>query len=385
MTAHKRSGSCRTLVVAGCWVEREGEPLKSRFPDVDLWLGILTPERIRWLVRRVLKKSHAGGCPADKLGPLGVEAGRLRLTPAHWAYLKIADGCDNCCTYCTIPEIRGCLRSKPPGAVVEEARILASEGVKELVLIAQDITAYGSERGGTGRLLPLLRDLAAVRGVEWIRLMYTHPAHFTHDLVGLIESEPKICHYMDLPIQHICDRILAAMGRKVTRAGVESLVSTLRRRLPDVVIRTSIIVGFPGENDKEFAELMDFLRGVRFERLGCFAYSPEVGTPAASMPGQVPPDERARRADEVMKLQQEIAFESAKAWVGREVAVIVDGPAPERGESVGRTYGDAPEIDPVIYLKGKHPAGYIGRARVTAGRGYDLVGTLSDGNARTPL
>ncbi len=388
--ALRRSGPCRRLIVAGCWVEREEAALRERFPEVDLWAGLLTPERIRWVVEQALAGEAAASSPSERgkrphpapppqggrEGKLRDESARFRLTPGHWAYLRIADGCDNRCAYCTIPDIRGCLRSKSESAVLAEARALAADGVKEACLIAQDITAYGLDAGGKARLVPLLRKLARVDGLRWIRLLYTHPAHFTDDLVEAIAAEPKICRYVDLPIQHISDRLLAAMGRGIGRAGIESLIAKLRARVPGIVIRTTVLVGFPGETESEFAELCDFLRRTRFERLGCFAYSPEAGTPAAALPGLPPEPERKRRADEIMKLQQPIAFEIADSWVGRELAVILDREGGKAGTFVGRTGADAPEIDPVIHLTGKGRVGEIRRAKVSRRVGYDLDGTL---------
>lgn len=372
----KRKGFCRLLAVAGCWVEREGEELAKRYPEVDIHLGLLTPERIRWLVERAMGESYLMQPPPGRCETLTAESARVRLTPPHWAYLKIADGCDNQCAYCAIPGIRGPLRSKSRDAVIEEAEVLADEGVKELCLVAQDITAYGHDLDGRPHLVALLEDLAGVAGIEWIRLLYTHPAHFTDDLVDLIAREPKVVSYVDMPIQHISDRILKLMGRKVSRAEVTELVHVLRERVPDVILRTTVLVGFPGETEREFAELCDFLRSVRFERLGCFPYWPEAGTRAAGLPGRLPPAERARRAEAVMKLQQGIAYEIARSRIGAEVTVIVDEPGNEPGTFVGRTYGDAPEIDPVIFLSGDLSSGLITRARVTESRGYDLVGIV---------
>lgn len=376
-TALRKRGSCRMLAVAGCWVEREAGKLEARYPEVDLWVGLLTPERIRWLANRVLECADVPAYPADRVVALGNESGRLRLTPAHWAYLKIADGCDNRCAYCIIPDIRGCLRSKLKDVVLEEAKVLAGEGVKEICLVAQDITAYGHDLGGKPDLVELLESIAGVDGIEWIRLLYTHPAHFTPQLIDFIAAEPKCCRYVDIPIQHISDRILKLMGRKVTSADIRTLLHTLRDRVRDIVLRTTVLVGFPGETREEFNELRGFLREERFERLGCFAYSPEPGTPAAELPGLPGETERLGRAEEVMLLQREIAFEIAKSWVGRELPVIVDRPGKRPGSFVGRTYGDAPDIDPVIYLSGALRTGEIRRARVTGARGYDLTGIAS--------
>ncbi len=373
---YRAHGPCRLLAVVGCWVEREGGELRKRFPQVDVWMGLLTPERIDWLIERVLGEGEPASPPPGPCKTLGPEAGRARLSPTHWAYLKISDGCDNRCAYCTIPDIRGRLRSKPGDAVIEEVQTLAAEGVKEINLVAQDITAYGRDIAGKSHLLPLLEDMARLDGIEWIRLLCAHPAHFTDELIDLIAEEPKVCHYVDLPIQHISDRILELMRRKVRRADIESLIAKLRERVPDIVLRTTVLVGFPGETEREFTELCDFLREVRFERLGCFAYWPESGTAAVGLTGQLPEEERLRRADAVMELQQEIAFRVAKGWVGRELSVIVDDVGDEAGTFVGRTYGDAPEIDPVILLSGNVSVGDISRARVAEAHGYDLVGIV---------
>ena len=374
--ALRRRGPCRLLAVVGCWVVREEADLRKRFGDVDVWLGLLTPDRIAWLIDRVLMDADAGPPPSGGCDTLTIEADRVRVSPPHWAYLKIADGCDNRCTYCTIPEIRGRLRSKPHADVIDETKRLASEGVREINLVAQDVTAYGHDLDGKPHLSALLEDMAEVDGIEWIRLLYAHPAHFTDDLAWLIAAEPKLCNYVDLPVQHIADRVLAAMGRKVTRADIEALIGKLRERIDDVVLRTTVLVGFPGETDAEFSELCDFLRSTRFERLGCFPYWPETGTPAAALPGRVPKVERLRRADEVMRLQQQIAFDLAAGWVGRDVPVIVDAPGEAHGTFIGRTYADAPDVDGVIVLTGDVAPGLITRARVTGTSGYDLIGIV---------
>jgi ribosomal protein S12 methylthiotransferase len=381
----KRTGSCRLLAVAGCWVERDETDLRKRFPEVDLWVGLLTPESITRVTQRVLggrvgatRRGHEGDISATELPHecrvLAKDVERIRLTPGHFCYLRIADGCDNRCAYCTIPEIRGPLRSKPRDAVLEEAQLLAAEEVKEINLVAQDITAYGCDLGGKPQLLGLLRDMAKIDGIDWIRLLYAHPAHFTDELIDLIVSEAKVCSYVDLPIQHISERILALMGRKVTRSQIESLIAALRKSVPGIVLRTTVLVGFPGETEREFAELCDFLTDIRFERLGCFPYSPERATPAADLPGDLSDAERRRRADQIMQRQQHIAFDIARSWVGRQVPVIVDRHGEEPGQFVGRTYGDAPDIDPVIFLSGEIAVGEITTAGVTEARGYDLVG-----------
>ena len=404
MIALKRRGRCRRLVVAGCWVVREEETLRERFPEVDVWLGLLTPARVAWLVDRVLADDAPVGAPPAGCEALAAETERVRVSPPHWAYLKIADGCDNRCAYCTIPDIRGPLRSKPPDAVLDETRRLADEGVLEVDLVAQDTTAWGHDLDGKPGLADLLRRMVRVDGIRWIRLLYTHPAHFTDELVDLIAGEPKVCEYVDLPIQHIVDRVLEAMGRRVTRARIESLIARLRDAVPDVTLRTTVLVGFPGETEAEFAELCAFLESTRFERLGCFAWSPEAGTPAASLAGRVPEAERLRRADAVMTLQRTIAFEIAESRVGRELPVIVDAfagegdgdglveegdrhlfphEAAEKRASplphdifIGRTRADAPDVDPVVFLAGNTAPGRIERARITAARGYDLVGIV---------
>jgi ribosomal protein S12 methylthiotransferase len=345
----------------------------------DALFGILDGPTVQALTDYLVAELAPGGRPNRALP--AAEAPwdpftRLRLTRRHYAYVRIAEGCANRCRYCVIPDIRGPLRSRPAEEVVAEARHLVADGAVELCLVAEDTTSYGRDRGEPGALAALLRELAEVEALRWIRLLYTHPAHFTDELVETLASFPKVCHYIDLPIQHADDGILAAMGRGVTQEGIRQLIARLRSALPGLFLRTSIIVGFPGEGEGEFARLLDFLREERFERLGVFAYSPEPGTPAYELPGQVPEEERERRRDEVMSLQQEIAFSFNSGLLGQRLAAIVDD-VPGGGSSywLGRTYGDAPEVDGVLYLSGPELApGQLWEARIVGTQGYDLVG-----------
>ena len=376
--ALRREGRCRRVVVAGCLSQRFNPKEMELLGRVDALFGILDGPTAEALTNYLVTELAPGASP-PRVVPTAAPWDpftRLRLTRRHYAYLRIAEGCANRCRYCVIPDIRGPLRSRPLTEVAAEARHLVADGAVELCLVAEDTTSYGRDRGEAGALAGLLRELADIQGLHWIRLLYTHPAHFSNELIETLAALPKVCRYVDLPIQHADDGILAAMGRGVTCEGIRRLISQLRGVLPGLFLRTSIIVGFPGEGEEEFARLLEFLKEVRFERLGVFAYSPEPGTPACELPGQVPEEERERRRDLVMSLQQEIAFRFNAGLLGRRVAAIVDE-APGEGAShgLGRTYGDAPEVDGVLYLSGPRLApGELWEARIVGTRGYDLVG-----------
>jgi len=373
--ALRRDGSCRRVVVVGCLSQRFGPEELEVLRRADALFGVLDDPTARALTDYLLNET----APVDvqRAEPVALEPfTRLRLTPTHFAYLRIATGCANRCRYCVIPDIRGPLHSRPVEELVAEARHLAADGAVELCLVAEDITSYGRDLGGDTQLPDLIRALAAIDELQWIRLLYTHPAHFSDALIETLAAEPKVCRYLDLPIQHASDPILAAMGRGTTQEGLRQLIDRLRQALPGLFLRTSVIVGFPGEGEAEFAELLDFLKEVRFERLGAFAYSREQGTPAYSLPRQVGEEEGERRRMRVMEVQQKIAFEVNSHLLGERVAAIVDA-APAAGDVhwSGRTYGDAPEVDGVLYLSGTRLApGELWEARIVGTRGYDLMG-----------
>ena len=375
----KKARRVRRVIIAGCLPQRFQERLLSEIPGVDAIAGAFHQEELPEIVRRVA----GGAAPASARGtyaaPAAVAAdtARLRLTPRHYAYLRISEGCDNRCSYCAIPDIRGPLRSKPFEAAVAEARELVADGAKELILIGQDTTLYGADLYGKSRLAELARSLAGIGGVHWLRILYTHPSHYSDEFIGLFSEAPKLCAYVDIPIQHASDRILAAMRRRVTRAQIESLILKLRERIPGVALRTSIIVGFPGESEADFAELMEFLKAARFDRLGAFAYSREEGTPAGAMAEQVAPEVARERLDALMRMQQEISREANSRFVGKELEVVAEGVAAD-GALVARSYREAPDVDGVIFVESpdarKTPAfetGEFFRARIVQAGPYD--------------
>jgi len=377
--ALRKEGRCRRVVVAGCLSQRFKPEEMDLLRQADALFGILDGPTAEALTGYLVAELARGERPlrvAPRAEAPWDPFTRLRLTSRHYAYLRIAEGCANRCRYCVIPDIRGPLRSRPAEEVVAEAGHLVADGAVELCLVAEDTTSYGRDRGEAGALATLLRRLTEVDGLRWLRLLYTHPAHFSDELIETVAALPKICRYIDLPIQHADDGILAAMGRGVTQEAIRRLIAQLRSALPGLFLRTSVIVGFPGEGEREFARLLDFLREVRFERLGAFAYSPEPGTPAYDLPGRVPEEERERRRAEVMSRQQEIAFSINTGLLGQRLAAIVDA-VPGAGEEhwLGRTYGDAPEVDGVLYLSGPELVlGELWEARIVGTRGYDLVG-----------
>jgi ribosomal protein S12 methylthiotransferase len=376
----KRRGRVGAVVVAGCLAERKKDDLLREVPEVDHIVGVFGREEITQVVDRARLKR--GGDAAEQRSlfrPAPVKAlvdtERLRITPRHYAYLKISEGCDRLCTFCAIPGMRGKHVTKPAEEVLREARELAADGVRELIVVAQDTTYYGLDLYGEVRLAPLLRELDKVEGVEWVRVLYAYPIHFTDELIETLAGAKKIIPYLDLPLQHINDRVLKRMLRKVDRAGTEGLLGRLRTAIPDLALRTTFIVGFPGETDAEFEELCEFVRGTKFERAGVFPYSLEPGTPAAKLPDQVPEAVKAARRDRLMEIQQENAFAWSAAQVGRELEVIVDAPDPEAPNHVtARGHADAPDIDCVVRLKGKNlRPGDLVQARVTGADGYDLM------------
>jgi len=371
--ALKAAGVVRAVVVAGCMVQLCFEALRAQFPEVDAWVGLVEPETVADACRAALEGTGMVRVPdactrALDTGP------RLRITPRHYAYLRIGEGCDNRCHYCQIPTIRGPLRSKPSDRIIREAEQLVADGARELIVIAQDTTNYGVDLSGE-RLLPdLLRRLRAVEGVTWLRLLYTHPAHVTDELIGVLAEGGPTLPYVDLPVQHANDAILERMGRGIDQAGLRDVIGRLRENIPGVVLRTSLIVGFPGEGEAEFAELLDFLRAVRFERLGAFVYSFEEGTAAAELGDPIAPEQKEERRAAVMALQQEMATEQSEALIGSEIDAVVDGKGYD-GEWTGRTVRDAPDVDGTVRFEDAHlEPGRFGRVHVTEAYGYDLVG-----------
>lgn len=376
MVKLKREGKLRGIVVAGCLAERQREALLAEFPEVDQLLGVFAREEIATAADRLiggLAEQQAVFRPAPTR-PLP-DTERLRITPRHLAFLKISEGCNRTCSFCAIPSMRGPLASKPIEEIVAEAGQLAADGVRELVVVAQDTTAYGLDLYGRARLAELLARLDLVDGLAWIRLMYLYPLFVTDELLEVVAGARKILPYLDLPLQHTSDEVLRRMRRAVNRQQTEALVDRLRERIPNLVLRTTLIAGFPGETREQFQELVAFVRRRRFERLGAFAFSPEPGTPAAELDGQLPDHVRQKRRDRLLAVQQEIAFAWNRAQVGRRLDVILDAAVPDQpGAFVGRSYADAPEVDGVVYASGEHLAiGQIVPCEIVGARGYDLV------------
>jgi len=381
MLAAKEAGTLKAVVVTGCWPEHEKQKLVDEFPGVNLFAGFAAYPKLGEHIRKTFKRKKSSSSVFQvrkQTQPLTAETARLRVTPRHYAYLRVADGCSNTCSFCVIPRIRGRFRSKKPSDVLAEAKELAADGVKELIIIAQDTTSYGKDLDGRKAkegLAGLLRKMAEIDRIEWIRVLYGHPATISDELLDVFAGEHKIVKYLDLPLQHVSDNVLGAMRRKTTGRETGELIERIRRRVPGIALRTSLIAGFPGETEKDFCELVGFVKGARFERLGVFQYSREPGTGAAELPGQVPDDVKAARFNELSELQEKIMLEYHKSLAGEIVPVIIDSDAGEEDKAGGRTFADAPDIDPVILLEGADTdAGKTGLARIAGLSGLDLTG-----------
>lgn len=373
----KRQGKTKGVIVAGCLPQRLGSGLLEELPEIDHVVGVFGRDEINRVADHLI--GHANE-QRELFRPAPVVAmddrARLRITPSHFAYLKISEGCDRTCTFCSIPKMRGKHITKPIEMVVQEATELAKDGVRELVLVAQDTTYYGLDLYGEVRLTQLLAELEKVEGIDWIRLMYLYPVHFTDDLIGKIANSSKIIPYLDMPLQHINDQVLKRMQRRVNRERTVTLVEKLRAAIPNLALRTTFVVGFPGETDKQFNELKQFVAETRFERMGVFTYSLEPGTPAVKLDGHMPEEVKQQRYEELMAVQQENAFAFGDSLVGYELDVLIDEQLDEQ-TCVGRTYADAPEIDGTVLVQGVDlPIGEFVSAEIVGRDGYDLVGTV---------
>ena len=364
------------IVVTGCLAERYKDEILQDMPEVDAVVGIGAHDKLLETMEKVRR-----GEKLSVYGPktnLDITAKRIISTPRHYAYLKIAEGCSNGCYYCAIPLIRGPHRSRPMESCIEEAKWLAEEGVKEIIIVAQDITRYGEDIYGENKLAQLIQNISEIDGIQWIRLMYAYPERLGDDVIKVMAENPKVLHYLDLPIQHINDRVLKSMNRKGGSEIIMSAINRLRRAIPDITIRTSIITGYPGESEEEFKQLYDFVKEIRLERLGCFAYSEEEGTVAAKMENQIPVEERQRRADKIMELQTEIMAKKQRQLVGKDLWVICDDFDSENGLFVCRSVYDAPEIDGEVYLDADSDIqiGDIRKVHITQSDIYDLYGEI---------
>jgi len=378
MSRFKESGKCQTLIATGCLAQQYGQDLMQDIPELDGVLGTGNIDEIEKLVqasegtRTTLIKGGTPDFLHNELMP------RKRFTPNYLAYVKVAEGCDNYCTFCVIPYVRGRFRSRPEESVIREVQEMAAQGVKEIMVIAQDTTRYGQDLNGELRLPQLLHQLARIEGIEWIRLMYCYPDRFTDELIETMRQEPKICRYIDLPLQHADPKILKEMNRRGTIEEAERLIGKLRAAMPDITLRTTMITGFPGESEQEFQTLIDFIERVQFDRLGVFAYSQEEDTPAGKRQDQVLPEVREQRREQIMKLQQGISLERQQRWVGRVVTVLVEQKQPD-GQWMGRTEGDAPEIDGQVYIKSTETSIQVGdliKVRILEADSYDLIGEV---------
>ncbi len=379
MAELKKSGSCKALIVTGCMAQRYKEEIMEEIPEVDGILGTSTYDEISNVLNAALKGEHMA-CFHDLSALPEVAEKRIVTTGGHYAFLKISEGCNKRCTYCIIPSLRGPYRSVPMDRLLEEASDLAEQGVKELILVAQETTLYGVDLYGKKTLPELLRRLSKITGIEWIRVQYCYPEEITEELVQVIKEEEKVCHYLDIPIQHASDRILKSMGRRTNKAQLMERIARLRAEVPDIVLRTTLISGFPGETQEDHEELMEFVDEMEFDRLGVFAYSAEEDTPAAEFPDQVPEEIKAERRDEIMELQQEIAFEKAENMVGKILEVMIEGKVADENAFVGRTYMDAPNVDGLIFVSADVPlmSGDFCRVKVTGALDYDLIGEMID-------
>lgn len=375
MAELKKTGQVRVLLVTGCLAQRYREEIQKEIPEVDAVLGITDIHSIAQAVGETLAgkaKNHIG-----EGVPLRVSrTGRIVTTGGHYAYLKIAEGCDKHCTYCIIPKIRGSYRSVPMEDLLKEAAYLASQGVKELILVAQETTVYGVDLYGKKMLPELLKRLCEIEELHWIRILYCYPEEITEELVEVMRREKKICHYLDIPIQHASDAVLKRMGRRTSEADLRKIIAKLRSEIPDICLRTTLISGFPGETKEDFIELYRFVNEMEFDRLGVFAYSQEEDTPAALMSDQVPEKIREERRDELMELQQEIAFEKAAEKKGRVLEAVVEGYLPEENVYAARTYMDAPNVDGYLFFESAREidSGSFVEVEVTGSNGYDLIG-----------
>ena len=377
MAEYKKSGRAKALIVTGCLAQRYRQEILDEIPEVDEVLGTTAYDKILDAVDAALAgKQEVMLSDIDAL-PLP-DTKRLVTTGGHFAYLKIAEGCDKHCTYCIIPKIRGNFRSVPMERLVKEAEGLAEQGVKELILVAQETTLYGKDLYGEKSLHVLLRELAKISGIRWIRILYCYPEEITDELIQVMKEEPKVCHYLDLPIQHANDEILKRMGRRTSKQELVDIIGKLRREIPDICLRTTLITGFPGETKEQHEELMDFVDEMEFDRLGVFTYSPEEDTPAAVMPDQIDEEVKEARQAELMELQQDIAFDNAQDMVGREVLVMIEGKVADENAYVGRTYRDAPNVDGLIFINTDEEllSGDFARVKVTGAVDYDLIGEL---------
>ena len=379
MAEYKKAGTCKVLIVTGCMAQRYKEEIIQEIPEVDAVLGTTSYMDILKAIDEACEGRHFQ--EFRDINELPEDSGRRVLTTGgHYGYLKIAEGCDKHCTYCIIPSLRGRFRSVPQERLIAQAEHMAEQGVKELILVAQETTMYGTDLYGKKTLHLLMKELCKIKGIRWIRVLYCYPEEIYDELIQVMKEEMKICHYLDLPIQHASDRILKRMGRRTTRAQLTAIIEKLRKEIPDIVLRTTLITGFPGETEADHQEVMEFVDEMEFDRLGAFTYSPEEGTPAETMEGQIPEEVKEERRDEIMELQQEISLEKGNDRIGQELLVMIEGKVSGESAYIARTYGDAPKVDGYIFVQTGEllMTGDFAKVRVTGALEYDLIGELAD-------
>ena len=377
MAEYKKEGTCKVLIVTGCLAQRYKQEILDEIEEVDAVLGTTSYDKIVEAINEAMEGHRSLQMEDIDVLP-EVDSQRLVTTGGHFAYLKIAEGCDKHCTYCIIPKIRGNFRSVPMERLLKEAQSLVEQGVKELILVAQETTLYGKDLYGEKSLPRLLKELCKISGLYWIRILYCYPEEITDELIQVIKEEDKICNYLDLPIQHASNDILKRMGRRTSKEQLVEIVGKLRREIPDIAIRTTLITGFPGETQEQHEELMEFVDEMEFDRLGVFTYSPEEDTPAATFADQIEESVKEDRQADLMELQQEIAFELAEEMIGKEVLVMIEGKVADENAYVGRTYKDAPNVDGLIFVEADEElmSGDFAKVRVTGALEYDLIGEI---------
>mgnify|MGYP005917490135 FL=1 len=378
MAEHKKDARCKVLVVAGCLAHRYQDEIIKEIPEVDAFVGTSSYDKIADMINSVLEEKGISNFVEDANRMPMVEADRIVTTPGYYEYLKIAEGCDKHCTYCVIPKVRGSFRSFPIEYLVNQTKKLVEGGVKEIILVAQETTLYGVDLYGKKSLPKLLHNLGLIEGLEWIRILYCYPEEINDELIEAIKNEPKVCHYLDMPIQHASDNILKRMGRRTSKQELTDIVAKLRREIPDIALRTTLITGFPGETDVDHEEVMQFIDACEFDRLGVFTYSREEDTVAAQMPDQIDEEIKEKYRDELMQLQQEISADRSAAMIGRIVRVMIEGFIPEDNTYVGRSYKDAPNVDGLVFVECDRElmSGDFIDVKITGSTEYDLIGTI---------
>ncbi len=375
-----KDGRCKLLVAAGCLAQRYHNEIKEDIPEVDLIVGTMGYEDLSDKINEALEGTGVLESLKDIDYLPTPLTDRDSMSGGYYAYLKIAEGCDKCCTYCVIPKVRGHYRSVPMDNLIAQAKHLVNNGAKELILVAQETTLYGKDIYGEKSLPKLLDELSKIDELKWIRILYCYPEEITDELIDAIKRNPKVCNYLDMPIQHGADDVLRRMGRWTNREQIENTVSKLRKEIPDIVLRTTLITGFPGETEEDFEQLKEFVEKMQFDRLGVFTYSREEDTPAAEMVEQIEEEIKASRRDEIMQIQQDIAFDKSNSRVGEIYEVMVEGKLPEEGVYIARTYMDAPDVDGYVFIQSDYnfDSGDFVKVEITRSDEYDLIGEIID-------